>query len=60
MGWLILIIVSLVISVVCSWWCATRALAKGYSPVVWGIVGFIFPIISVIIMVFLPRTDRAA
>ena len=59
MGWLIFIIISLIVAVVCSWWCATRALAKGYSPVVWGVVGFLIPVIAVIVMAFLPRTERA-
>ncbi len=57
---LALVLIGLVIAVVCSFWCATRAVAKGYSPVVWGIVGFLVPIIAVIVMAFLPATDRAA
>jgi hypothetical protein len=48
-----------VLSAACAFWCASRALDKGYSPVVWGIVGFLVPVIAIIVMVVLPRTDRA-
>ena len=56
----LLLALGFVISVVCAFWCAKRAVAKGYNPVVWGILGFVIPIISVIVMAFLPPTDRAA
>ncbi len=56
----LLLALGFVISVVCAFWCAKRAVDKGYNPVVWGILGFIIPLIAVIVMAFLPRTERAA
>ena len=56
----VLLALGFVISAVCAFWCATRAQAKGYSPAVWGVLGFVIPIIAVIMMVILPPTDRAA
>jgi hypothetical protein len=50
---------SFVISAVCAFWCATRALAKGHNPAVWGVLGFLVPVVAVIVMAFLPPTDRA-
>ena len=47
------------LSAAVAWWCASRALDKGYNPVLWGIVGFLVPVIAIIVMVVLPRTDRA-
>jgi hypothetical protein len=55
----VLMSLSFVISAVCAFWCATRAQAKGYSPAVWGVLGFLLPIIAVIAMAVMPKTDRA-
>ena len=55
----LLLCLSFVIGAVCAFWCANRAVHKGYNPVVWGILGFVVPIISVVVMVVLPPTDRA-
>ena len=56
----VLLFLGFVISAVCAFWCARRAIDKGYSPAVWGVLGFVIPIIAVIMMVILPPTDRAA
>jgi hypothetical protein len=56
---LALFFIGFVIAAVCAFWCATRAPAKGYSPVVWGSFGFLVPIVAIIVMAFLPPTDRA-
>jgi len=56
---LAIVFIGFVISAVCAFWCAKRAIDKGYSPVVWGVLGFIVPIIAVIVMAVLPPTDRA-
>ena len=55
----VLLSLGFVISAVCAFWCATRALAKGYSPAVWGVLGFLVPVIAVIAMAVMPETDRA-
>lgn len=57
---LVLLFLAFVVSAVCAFWCAKRAEVKGYNPVTWGILGFLIPIIAVILMVVLPPTDRAA
>ena len=56
----VLLSLGFVISAVCAFWCATRALAKGYSPAVWGVLGFLIPIIAVIVMAVIPPSDRAS
>ena len=56
----LLLALGFVISAVCAFWCAKRAVNKGYNPVVWGVLGFVIPIIAVIVMAVLPPTDRAA
>lgn len=55
----VLVALGVVISVVCSFWCATHALHRGRSPVVWGILGFIIPVIAVIVIAVLPPGDGA-
>ena len=54
-----LVSLGFVISAVCAFWCATRALAKGYSPAVWGVLGFLIPVIAVIAMAVIRPGDRA-
>ena len=55
----VLMTLSFVISAVCAFWCATRAQAKGYSPAVWGVLGFLIPIIAVIAMAVIRPSERA-
>ena len=55
----VLMSLSFVVSAVCAFWCATRAQAKGYNPAVWGVFGFLLPIVAVIAMAVMPKTDRA-
>lgn len=55
----LLMAVSFVISAVCAWWCATRAMAKGYSPAIWGVLGFLFPIIAVIVIAVIRPGENA-
>ena len=54
-----LLALGLVISVVCSFWCATHAQHRGHSPVVWGILGFLIPVIAVMAVYVLPPGDAA-
>ena len=55
----VLLFLGFVLAAVCAFWCARRAVDKGYNPVVWGVLGFVVPVIAVIMMVVLPPTDRA-
>jgi FtsH-binding integral membrane protein len=55
----LLMAVGFVISAVCAWWCAVHAQAKGYSPALWGVLGFLIPVIAVIAMAVMRPTDRA-
>ncbi len=46
---------SLVIAVLLAWTCARIAGSKGYSPVLFGILGFFFWLITLIVVLVLPR-----
>jgi membrane associated rhomboid family serine protease len=48
-------LISLVIAVLCAWLCAWLAGNKGYSPVLFGILGFFFFLITLIVVLVLPR-----
>lgn len=52
-GWL----VSLVISLLFAWACAKIAGGKGYSPVLFAVLGFFFSCITLIIALVLPRRN---
>jgi membrane associated rhomboid family serine protease len=53
-GW----ILSFVVSVVLAYVCARIAVSKGRSGVLFGILGFFFSIITLIVIIILPRKDR--
>ncbi len=55
----LLILIGLTISVVCSVWCARTALDKGYSPGLWGVLGFVLPVLAVIAIALVHPSDRA-
>jgi membrane associated rhomboid family serine protease len=48
-------VISLLIAVLCAWLCAWIAGNKGYSPVLFGILGFFFFLITLIVLLVLPR-----
>jgi len=48
-------LLSFIVAVIFAWICATLAARKGYSPVVFGILGFFFFIITLIVVLVLPR-----
>ena len=56
----VLLTLSFIISAVCAFWCATQAQHKGYSPALWGVLGFVIPIIAVIVMAVMRPTERAS
>ena len=43
----------------CAWLCAWLAGNKGYSPVLFGILGFFFFLITLIVILVLPRKTPA-
>lgn len=57
---LVLILIGIVIAVAFSFWCASIAVRKGHSPILWAILGFVIPIIALIIIALLPAKDRPA
>ena len=52
-------LISLVIGVLCAWLCASLAGKKGYSPVLFGILGFFFFLITLIVVLVLPKKATA-
>ena len=52
-------LISLFIAILCAWLCAVLAARKGYSPVLFGILGFFFFIITVIVVLVIPDKNRA-
>ena len=52
-------IVWLVIGILCAWLCAMLAGRKGYSPVLFGILGFFFFIITLIVVLVIPNKNKA-
>lgn len=47
-------VVWLIVDILCAWLCAALAARKGYSPVLFGILGFFFFIITVIVVLVIP------
>jgi membrane associated rhomboid family serine protease len=52
-------VVSLVVALIFAWVCAYIARSKGYSPVLFGILGFFFFLITLIVLLVLPRKTSA-
>ncbi len=52
-------VVSFVLAVLFAWLCAWIAGRKGYSPIVFGILGFFFFLITLIVLLVLPDKSRA-
>ncbi len=48
-------IISLVISIVFAVACNRIAVGKGRGPILWAVLGFLFSLISLIIILVLPR-----
>ena len=55
----VLVMLGIVISVVCAAWCASHAMDKGHSPGLWGVLGFLFPLIAVIVIALIPPSENA-
>ncbi|MGE3234728.1 MAG: hypothetical protein AB7O78_13505 [Thermoleophilia bacterium] len=49
-------IVGIVVALAFAFICAKIASDKGRSPLLWGILGLILPVIALIIIALLPRT----
>jgi len=52
-------VVWLVVDILCAWLCAALAARKGYSPVLFGILGFFFVIITVIVVLVIPDKNAS-
>lgn len=50
---------SLVIGIVCAAACYMLAKNKGYSPILFGVLGFFFSIITLIVVLVLPKKKTA-
>jgi hypothetical protein len=51
---------SLIIAIVCAYACYRIASGKGRGPVLWAILGFLFPLIALIVIALLPRKEAKA
>jgi ABC-type transport system involved in cytochrome c biogenesis permease subunit len=52
-------LVSIVIGLLFAWICARVAGGKGYSPVLFGILGFFFSCVTLIIVLLIPRRNAS-
>lgn len=52
-------VIALAICLVCAYVCARVARAKNRSPVLWGVLGFVFPVVSVVAIGLLDRRPAA-
>jgi hypothetical protein len=50
-------LIGFIIAILIAYACASIARSKGRSPVVWGILGFFFTLIALVIIVLLPRRN---
>ena len=55
---LVVYLISFVVGVVCAFCCAKLALGKGRSAPAWGVLGFLFSIVALIVIALLPPTGR--
>ena len=53
-------VISLLVAVVFAYFCHRIAVGKGRGPVLWTILGFLFPIIAIIVIALLPPKRAAA
>jgi uncharacterized membrane protein YoaK (UPF0700 family) len=53
-------LIGLVIAVVCAVVCHRIATTKGRSPVLWAVLGFLFPLIALIVIALLPSKRASA
>ncbi len=56
----VLFLICFVVAVACAWVCAKIALRKGHDPVIWAVLGFVLPIIALVVIAVLPSADRGA
>ncbi len=55
---LVLYLISFTVGVVCAFCCAKLALSKGRNAAAWGVLGFLFSIVALIVIALLPSTGR--
>ena len=52
-------VVAIAIALIFAWACATIAARKGRRVVLWGILGFILPLIALIVILVLPPSSHS-
>ena len=52
--------IAVIVEFLCIYLCASIAARKGYSPLLWAILGFFFFFISLIVLLVLPDRNRTA
>lgn len=53
-------VISLLVAIVFAYFCHRIAVGKGRGPVLWTILGFLFPIIAIIVIALLPPRRAGA
>ena len=53
-------VISLLVAIVFAYFCHRIAVGKGRGPVLWTVLGFLFPIIAIIVIALLPPKRAAA
>ena len=53
-------VITLLVAIVFAYFCHRIAVGKGRGPVLWTILGFLFPIIAIIVIALLPPKRAAA
>jgi hypothetical protein len=56
MGTVIGVIIWVVVALAFAFICAKVAFNKGRSPLTWGILGLVFPVVALSVILLLPRT----
>jgi hypothetical protein len=56
----VLFLICFVVAVACAYACAKLALRKGRDVVVWAVLGFVVPIVALLVIAVLPSADRRA
>ena len=54
----VLFLICFVVAVACAIACWKLALRKGRDATIWGVLGFLIPIVALAVILVLPPTDR--
>jgi hypothetical protein len=53
-------LLGIAVGIVFAYLCHKIAVGKGRGPILWAVLGFLFPIIALIIILLLPEKNRPA